>query len=101
MVRNGLIRFRGFAERHFPDLVLGLLLAAVSGVLSILCGAAIWCYHVQFDLHEIKNQAMSFPKAIDELKSALSVHGNHLVRLDERITDHSGRIGHLEGKLEK
>lgn len=103
MVSRAFRRFMIFAEENFRDLVIGLMIAGIVSAFSGLLGAGFWAYHVQIDVAEIRNQAEDFPKSIDglkeDLKQLLAEHGQHLARIDDRLTDHAARLGNVEGRI--
>lgn len=98
MVQN-LNRLQRFTAENFSTLVVGLLTAMFSGVVTIVIGAGIWCYSVRVDIADIRVQANTFPGVISDIKNLISVQNEHISRLDDRIIDHGTRIGTIEGRL--
>lgn len=96
---QALQRFRRLATDHFPDLVVGLLIASVAGGFSLFVGSVFWCYQVQLDISDIRKAVETVPNLVGEIKDGLKQHAEHLTRLEERDVDYGSRLGVVEGRL--
>lgn len=96
---QNLNRLQRFTAENFSTLVVGLLTAMFSGVVTITIGAGLWCYSVRVDIADIRVQANTFPGVITDIKALIAAQNEHIAILDERIIDHGSRIGTIEGRL--